>query len=215
VVGADVYECTWQYHHKFHPTITTLLNGLPAETPAMIEHDHLGILKKPSKLNFYDDDPILFFNHWQIHKFPGWLYRKAHLRLNSTSQARSQLWKAWKKSALDGVTMRYLDERLLHKEPVLRPYWSMRNRGDLEGAEMYLNTHSDAIIASVDLDGTISGWSPLAIKFSDLRSFGQGGDSNARTRTPGEFEPDDGSLQVMAVDTGTWPNEVTYIIHCE
>jgi len=63
-----------------------------------------------------------------------------------------------------------------------------------------------AIMASVDLDSSISGWTPLAVKIADLYSFGQGGDANSRTRSKAPDFDNDG-LQVLAVDSGTWPNE--------
>lgn len=61
-------------------------------------------------------------------------------------------------------------------------------------------------MAVVDLDNSISGWAPLAIKIADLHSFGQGGDANSCTRLKDPDFDSDG-LQVLAVDSGTWPNE--------
>lgn len=125
----------------------------------------------------------------------------------STSQARSRLWKRWKDTpGFDGVVVRWLDETLLRREPLLRPYWRRRDSGDLIGAEEFLNENVDAIMATVDLDNSISGWTPLAIKIADLYSFGQGGDANSRTRSKAHDFDNDG-LQVLAVDSGTWPNE--------
>jgi hypothetical protein len=67
-------------------------------------------------------------------------------------------------------------------------------------------------MASVDLDNTISSWTPLAMKINDLYSFGQGGDACSRTRSNAasqEDDEDEAALHVIAVDTGTWPNEVS------
>ena len=93
---------------------------------------------------------------------------------------------------------------------MLRPYWRKRDLGQLDAAEEYLDENRDAVIASVDLDSTISRWTPLAMKINDLYSFGQGGDACSRTRSnvTSQEEDEETALHVIAVDTGTWPNEV-------
>ncbi|KAL1611983.1 hypothetical protein SLS60_000206 [Paraconiothyrium brasiliense] len=208
VQGADVYECSWLYDHKFHPVISTKLNGETVDTPDMIRHDWLGVLKKPSRCNFMDENPLLDF------KAPTSSFMSRFFRTNikrqeiSTSRARSQLWKAWKKRLdLDGVVVRFVDEELIRKEALLRPYWRRRDRGSLMRAEDYLALHADAIMASADLTSDISAWTPLAIRMSDLFSFGQGGDAVIFTRTKTLQRDTENNLHVIAVDTGTWPNE--------
>lgn len=208
VQGADVYECSWLYDHKFHPTITTKLNGETVETPDMIRHDWLGVLKKPTRCTFTDENPLLAFKS-PTSSFMSRLFRN-HIKQQeiSTSRARSQLWKAWKKrNDLDGVVIRWVDEELIRKETLLRPYWRRRDRGSLLKAEDYLALHADAIMASSDLTSDISAWTPLAIRMSDLFSFGQGGDAVIFTRTKTLQRDTDRNLHVIAVDTGTWPNE--------
>jgi hypothetical protein len=208
VQGADVYECSWLYDHKFHPTITTKLNGELVDTPDMIRHDWLGVLKKPSRCTFADENPLLAFKTFTSN-FVSRLFRTNIKRQEiSTSRARSQLWKAWKKrNDLDGVVIRWVDEELIRKEALLKPYWRRRDRGSLVKAEDYLALHADAIMASSDLTSDISAWTPLAIRMSDLFSFGQGGDAVIFTRTKTLQRDTDQNLHVIAVDTGTWPNE--------
>ena len=208
VQGADVYECSWLYDHKFHPTITTKLNGESVDTPDMIRHDWLGVLKKPTRCTFTDENPLLAFKA-PTASFVSRLFRSNIKQQEiSTSRARSQLWKAWKKrNDLDGVVIRWVDEELIRKEALLRPYWRRRDRGSLLKAEDYLALHADAIMASSDLTSDISAWTPLAIRMSDLFSFGQGGDAVIFTRTKTLQRDTDRNLHVIAVDTGTWPNE--------
>jgi hypothetical protein len=208
VQGADVYECSWLYDHKFHPTISTKLNGMSVDTPDMIRFDWLGVLKKPTKCTFTDENPLLGFKT-ATSSIMSRLFRTNIKRQEiSTSRARSQLWKAWKKRLdLDGVVIRWVDEELLRKEALLRPYWRRRDRGSLLRAEDYLALHADAIMASSDLTSDISAWTPLAVRMSDLFSFGQGGDAVIYTRTKTLARDTDQSLHVVAVDTGTWPNE--------
>jgi hypothetical protein len=208
VSAADVYECSWLYDHKFHPTITTKLNGDSVQTPDMIKFDWLGVLKKPTRCTFADENPLLEFKS-ATSSFMNRCFRTNVKRQEiSTSRARSQLWKAWKKRLdLDGVVVRWVDEELVRKDTLLRPYWRRRDRGNLLKAEDYLALHADAIMASADLTSDISAWTPLAIRISDLFSFGQGGDAVIFTRTKTLAGDTDSSLHVIAVDTGTWPNE--------
>jgi hypothetical protein len=207
VLDADVYESHWTYDHKFHPIIHTTLNGEVIETPPIIRWDHLGVLKKPTKFSFHHDDPLITFRSLKSHALTRWLGLDTHHNPVSTSRARSRLWNAWKNTpGFDGVIVRWLDERLLRKDPLLRPYWRRRDRGNLAGAAAFLNENADGVMTAVDLDNSISGWAPLAIKIADLHSFGQGGDANSRTRSKDPDFDNDG-LQVLAVDSGTWPNE--------
>lgn len=208
VQGPDVYECSWFYDHKFHPTITTKLNGVAVDTPDMIRHDWLGVLKKPSRCTFADENPLLSFKTATSNLFSRLFRTNIKQQEISTSRARSQLWKAWKKrNDLDGVVIRWVDEELIRKESLLRTYWRRRDRGSLVKAEDYLALHADAIMASSDLTSDISAWTPLAIRMSDLFSFGQGGDAVVFTRTKALQRDTDSTLHVIAVDTGTWPNE--------
>jgi hypothetical protein len=208
VQGSDVYECDWVYNHQYHPVINTRLNGYPVDTPEMIEHDWLGLLKKPSGTSFVDDNPLLSFSTLE----PSFIGRFTKLNTKtlpaSTSQKRSQLWKVWKqRSNIDGVVIRWLDERLLRKDGLLKSYWRKRDRGALDKAEDYLALHADTIMASSELSNEISAWTPLAIRLADLFSFGQGGDAVVYTRTKALQPDNDDTLHVIAVDTGTWPNE--------
>jgi hypothetical protein len=195
----------------FHPTILTTLNGQRVDTPPLILYDHLGVLTKPKHVSFLDDNPLFSFTSVKSNAITRRLGLYSRKYPVSTSQARSRLWKAWKDdSGFDGVVVRWLDERLLRRDPILRPYWRKRDVGYLDAAEAYLDENRDAVLASIDLDHTISSWTPLAMKINDLYSFGQGGDACSRTRSNATREQDDdgAALHVIAVDTGTWPNEV-------
>lgn len=162
-------------------------------------------------MSFLHDNPLFSFTSTRSYAITRWLGVHTRRYPVSTSQARSWLWKAWKEDpGFDGVIVRWLDERLLRRDPILRPYWRKRDLGQLDAAEEYLDEHRDAVMAGVDLDSTISNWNPLAMKINDLYSFGQGGDACSRTRSnvTSQEEDEDSALHVIAVDTGTWPNEV-------
>ncbi|KAK5058785.1 hypothetical protein LTR84_011049 [Exophiala bonariae] len=206
--GPDFYESKWTYDHKLHAKIQTRLNGRKVETPPLIEHDWLGLLKKPSHDTFANEDLMLHATYWNTNLVARTMGLSNHVVPISTTAARTMLWKQWKANPdFDGVLTRWLDERLLRSDKVLLPYWTYRNRGDLRAAHKYLMDHFDAIRASVDLNPQISGWTPLAIKMGDLQRFGTGGDSTSLTTT-GKVEDDtDNVLHVFAADYGTWPNE--------
>lgn len=157
-----------------------------------------------------DDNPLFGFNTIRTTAVTRWLGVDTRRYPVSTTQSRSWLWRAWKDDpTFDGVIVRWLDERLLRRDLTLKPYWRKRDSGHLDAAEQYLDKNRDAVMASVDLDSTISKWTPLAMKINDLYSFGQGGDACSRTRSNVTAQEDDETaLHVIAVDTGTWPNEV-------
>jgi glycosyltransferase involved in cell wall biosynthesis len=208
VQGADVYENRWLYDHRFHPTIFTTINGQKIQTPPMIENDFLGVLSKPKNTSFVQDNPLLHCDSLSSNIFTRALGLTSKRFPVSTSRARSTMWKAWKDRAdLDGIIVRWMDERLLRRDKVLAPYWRSRDHGDLASAKKYLDLRADAVMASADLDDNISSWTSLAMKMSDLFNFGPGGDAVVHTRSKDFGSDTDKTLHVMASDTGTWPNE--------
>jgi hypothetical protein len=189
------------------------LNGKRVDTPPLIKYDHLDVLRKPTNLSIIDDNPLFSFSSISSNPISRWLGLHTRRYPVSTSQARSQLWKAWKNDpGFDGVIVRWMDERLLRRDPVLLPYWRHRDFGDLGAAKKFLDVNRDAVLSIVDLDHTISSWTPLALKINDLYSFGQGGDACTRTTSnvTTQEEDDQDALHVIATDTGTWPNEVSF-----
>ena len=207
--GENEYRCKWSYDHKFHPVITTRLNGQEVCTPPMVVHDWLDVLKKPRKCSFADENPLLYFGSVSTSWFSRLLALNTRRFEVSTSQARTHLWKTWKLSKdLDGVMVRWLDERALRSNKVMRSYWAARDRGSFTVAEQNLSANADAIMASVDLDSDTSSWTPLAFKMADFFYFGLGGEAVINTRSiANQLQADGNTLHVLATDTGTWPNE--------
>ncbi|KAJ5798080.1 Glycosyl transferase [Penicillium pulvis] len=206
--GTNVFHSRWMYDHKFHPTIITTINGTEVKTPPMVEHDSFRILSKPKYTSFVHDDPLSSCESLRSNAITRFLgLTKKHFSV-STSRARSLMWKAWKdRDDLDGVTVRWMDDRILRRDSVLAPYWRSRDRGNLSAAKEYLDLHADAMMASADLNDDVSSWTPLAVKMSDLFNFGPGGDAVITRRSKEMSSDNDSTLHVMAADTGTWPNE--------
>jgi glycosyltransferase involved in cell wall biosynthesis len=209
IEGSNIYHSRWTYEHRSHPVIKTTLNGLPADTPPMIRYDWFKVLSKPEKCSFLADDPLLLFDSMKTNFVWRMLGLNVRTHRISTSIARTCLWEAWKKSKnLDAPTVRWLDELALRSDKTLKPYWRARDWGHFNAATSYLDAQCDAVMARTDINPDISSWTLLAYKMSDLYSFGQGGDATINTRTQMSQMPDeDDVLHVLAMDTGTWPNE--------
>ncbi|KAF3390281.1 hypothetical protein F1880_008989 [Penicillium rolfsii] len=206
--SGDVYESRWLYDHKFHPTIFTTINGMKVQTPPMIEHDYLGVLAKPTYTSFAHDNPFFYIDSLRSNFFTRLLGLNKKRFIVSTSRSRSLMWKAWKDRVdLDGIIVRWMDDRILRKDEVLAPYWRSRDWGNLRAARKYMELRADAVMASADLDNNISSWTPLAVKISDFFNFGPGGDAVVTTRSKEVSSDTDKTLHVMAADNGTWPNE--------
>ncbi|KAJ5119712.1 hypothetical protein N7448_010381 [Penicillium atrosanguineum] len=206
--SGDVYQSTWLYDHKFHPTIFTLLHDKKVSTPPMIEHDYLGVLSKPKSTSFVNDNPFVYCNSLHSNFLTRLLGLTKKRFTVSTSRARSLMWKAWKDRVdFDGIIVRWMDDRILRRDAVLAPYWRSRDWGNLKSAKKFMDLRGDAVMASADLDDNISSWTPLAVKISDLFNFGPGGDAVVTTRSKESGSDTKDNLHVMAADTGTWPNE--------
>ncbi|KKY22813.1 putative glycosyl group 1 family protein [Phaeomoniella chlamydospora] len=216
IQGSEVHHASWSYEHKFHPEISTTLNGNPVGTPPMIAEDWFHVLQKPDRCGFLSDNPLLSFSSVNSN------FVSRLLRLNikrypiPTSHARTQLWKLWKTGReLDAITARWLDEGLLRSDGVLNSYWRNRDLGRLDAAKEYLDAQADTVMARVDVDPEISSWVHIAFKISDLYGFGQGGDSRINTRTLStQLRDSDDELHILAMDTSTWPNEPGGVSAC-
>jgi hypothetical protein len=216
IQGSDVHNSKWTYDHKFHPIISTTFNGEPSTTPPMIQYDWFHVLQKPSKCSFLNDNPLFSFSSIKTSFASRMLGLNVKRNPIPTSHARTHLWKSWKSGKeFDAITARWLDENLLRSDSVLRPYWRNRDFGLLDTAGNYLDAQADTILARVDIDPEVSSWTPLAFKISDLHSFGQGGDARINTRTLStQLQDSDSELHVLAMDTGTWPNEPGGVSAC-
>lgn len=213
---SDVYNAKWTYDHKFHPIISTTLNGEPSPTPPMIQDDWYNVLQKPKNCSFLDDNPLFSFSSVKA----GFVSRMFGFNVKRypipTSLAREHLWKSWKSGKeFDAATTRWMDELLLRSDRVLNPYWRNRDFGRLDAAGKYLDALGDTVLARVDMDPEVSSWTWLAFKMSDLYSFGQGGDARINTRTLStQLQDSDSQLHILALDTATWPNEPGGVSAC-
>ncbi|PIA89522.1 hypothetical protein CB0940_07528 [Cercospora beticola] len=208
-LGSDVYRCWWNYDHRSHPTIHTTMNGQTVMTPEKIRFDHYHILAKPRKNSFLVDNPLISFRNQRSNVLTRLFKFHEKWYPISTGAARNILWKTWKGTKdLDAVSIRWLDEMALRRDRVLTAYWLRRDLGLLHSARAYFQSNADSILARTDLDPEVSSWSSIAFKYGDLDSFGQGGDARINTRDQStQIRDTHDTLNVLAMDTGTWPNE--------
>jgi len=216
IQGEDTYHASWDYEHKFHPTVIVTLNGQPIATPPMIGEDWFHVLKKPENCSFLSENPLLPFSSIKMNAVSRFFGRHTKRYPIPTSVARTHVWKAWRSSDdVDAVTARWLDEKLVRSDPIVRPYWRLRDMGRLAAAKAYLDVQADAIMARVDVERQTSSWTHLAFKISDLYSFGEGGDARINTRQLGsQLADSDSELHVLAMDTSTWPNDPGGVSNC-
>ncbi len=216
IQGDDTYHASWDYDHKFHPTVAVTRNGEPVATPAMISEDWFHVLKKPENCSFLGENPLLPFCSINTNAVSRFLGLNAKRYPIPTSVARTQVWKAWRSSPdVDAVSARWLDEKLVRSDAAVRPYWRLRNMGRLAAAKAYLDAQADTIMARVDVDPQTSSWVHLAFKISDLYSFGEGGDARINTRKlESQLADSDRELHVLAMDTSTWPNDPGGVSNC-
>ncbi|KAF2216717.1 glycosyltransferase family 4 protein [Cercospora zeae-maydis SCOH1-5] len=208
-LGSDVYRCWWNYDHRSHPTIHTTMNGQTVMTPDKIRFDHYQVLAKPRKNSFLVDNPLISFRNQRSNALTRLFKSHEKWYPISTGAARNILWKTWKGTKdLDAVSIRWLDEMALRRDRVLTAYWLRRDLGLLHSARAYFQSNADSILARTDLDPEVSSWSSIAFRYGDLDNFGQGGDARINTRAQStQIRDTHDTLNVLAMDTGTWPNE--------
>ncbi|KAJ3197292.1 hypothetical protein HK101_004773 [Irineochytrium annulatum] len=146
----------------------------------------------------------------------------------STLRKREDLWASWRAGKVAGVFAREIDERFLRDEPVLKNYWRYRDRGDTLGARAVLAEQKQALDVCLKVPDRPATRTHLKIRYSDLYMLGVGGDAHqifsfdeevVDNKTLGSFftlrkpqpavaqgKVSDGKrLNVMNVDSGTWP----------
>jgi hypothetical protein len=211
IEGEKVYNAVWTYDHRFQATLRVTLGGAEIPVPAMISEDWFNVLQRPTVNSFRSENPLV--------EFPPRMGTLSRLFKRNTkrypvpiSRGRSYLWQAWKTSHdVDAVTARWLDETMMRSSAVLKPYWQHRERGRLCAATEYLNANADAILPELDLDQKISSWVPLALRYSDLHTSVA---TTIQTQPPQTDTTSSDNLHVLAMDTGTWPNEPGGVSAC-
>lgn len=211
-------ETAWSYDHNAHPTLRTTIAGNVVPTPKYASEDHFKLTKPPKETNYLEEDLVWGFrNAFKVTRSPIRRFFLGLFELDvrrtrlTTWKFREALWRKWKAGFdLDAAAATHLDEQSLRNEPLLKPYWRARDRGDLHSAISFLRKHVDAIEGAIDLAPEVGGWTFLAIKMSNLFSMGPAGDMVVNTRSTETFNvvgKDKPSLHVLAADTGTWPTE--------
>ncbi|KAI8845454.1 hypothetical protein BC829DRAFT_280848 [Chytridium lagenaria] len=119
-----------------------------------------------------------------------------------------------------------IDEVLLREEPLLKRYWSLRDKGDHKSARRYLLTNEPSIHAILHIDQDVSSRCHLAIRFQDLYMMGNGGDARRimpvmaapisldTRRSNTELWREREFVRVLELATGTWPSSSGGVSNC-
>ncbi|KAL3492287.1 hypothetical protein BJX62DRAFT_250706 [Aspergillus germanicus] len=211
VEGDKIYNAVWTYDHRLQPTLRVTLNGAETPVPPMISDDQFNVLQRPAVKSFQCDNPLASFPI-RMGTRSRLLRRNVKRHPVPVAQGRSHLWQSWKTTnEVEAVTAKWLDERVLRSSDILKPYWQHRDRAELEAATEYLNANAEAILPELDLDQKVSSWVPLALRFSDLQSLAS---TNTQAHSAQLSDTSSDNLHVLAMDTGTWPNEPGGVSAC-
>ncbi|GAM86496.1 hypothetical protein ANO11243_045100 [Dothideomycetidae sp. 11243] len=210
--------------------------------PEQILNDEYGFLKKPKNVHFEDEDllihhpldwiervcrPYMSAGHsWSpksnnrlVKQIPSSWSRtdlKIVYRKMTTAQLRTKLWKSWAKPPyLDAVTACFLDELILRQEPLLKPYWRLRDAGHLLKAVHALDENLEQIVSAIEPTVEASQTCPLLIKTSDLFEMGLAKDSTRLTARPEDTYRDTANTtSVIFSDNGCWPDNPGGVSNC-
>jgi hypothetical protein len=211
IEGEKIYNAVWAYDHRFQPSLSVTLNGAQIPVPSIISEDSFSVLERPAVRPFRCENPLVEFPP-RVGVLSRLFKRNIQRYPVPITQGRSHLWQSWKTSnEVDAVTARWLDGMMLRSSDILKPYWQQRDRGKLEGATEYLSANADAILPELNLNPKISSWVPLALRFSDLRTAVA---SNKQAQSVQMGNTTSENLHVLAMDTGTWPNEPGGVSAC-
>ncbi|KAJ0418830.1 hypothetical protein BJY00DRAFT_324634 [Aspergillus carlsbadensis] len=206
-----LYNAVWTYDERFQATLRVTLNGAEIPIPPMISDDWFEVLQRPRVNTFHSDNPLSPFPS-RIGALSRLLKHNVKRYPVRISRGRSHLWQSWKSSnEVDAVTAKWLDERILRSSYILKPYWKQRDRGELEVATEYLNANAKAILPELDLTHQVSSWVPLGMRFGDLRNLAS---SDTQILSGHADDTTSENLHVLAMDTGTWPNEPGGVSAC-
>ncbi|KAK4191033.1 family 4 putative glycosyltransferase [Podospora australis] len=241
VINGKEYVTTSDYQHRRDPVMMTVVeeeNGTKTATgkpPVVFDLEHEALfLVRPSDPYFENDD--LLIHHRADHvrrmaKFCGrklswvsllnpavWIYRrkKTIYRPVPTWWLRTELWDHWRKSGvLDAIAACWMDELILREEPLLKKYWSARNKGQLDTAKKALESKIEQIVSAIEIEKDVSEVCLLPIKSSDLYAMGLGRDANQLTMRPDDcFKDTHDRISVIFNDIGCWPDSPGGVSNC-
>lgn len=240
--SGQTYELQWIYNHARSANVEASFyhNGVrrPCFPPPEIIEEKFGLLEKPKKFCFYDEDLLIYHSSTSLKRLVSssqGLFAKAsnalisswplrHTRLGevvsyhklSSSALRAALWNSWQSAPyLDALTASSIDEFILRKEPLLNEYWRLRDRGSLRHAAEVLDRDLDRVVSAIEPTYESSSKCPLLIKPADLFIMGMGKDANQMTyRLDHAYCDSESATSVIFSDNGCWPDSPGGVSNC-
>jgi hypothetical protein len=234
----ETKDYVWQYSHKRDPTISLNVydnvGQYQKESKKMHTlEDTLKLFAKPTNISF-DEENLIFYHSANAvlaaasaadskesttnSNNKKKLGRSKDIVRNpmSTIRLRTSLWKDWaSRTDMDAVTVCYLDEKILRREPSLKKYWRLRDAAHFLKAKSYLNDHLDEIVSSIDISDEVAAKTPLMIRPADLFTMGLSKDSNHVVPKPEDAYIDtEDRVAVIFTDTGCWPDAPGGVSNC-
>jgi hypothetical protein len=236
---------SWTYKHKRDPVVESFLEEGSTKShivnvPKVFEEEEQ-LLTKPTHLSFDSDDLLIYHRPYHLRTMKlgttekhgileqmlcklapldifglsHWSHKVVYQRV-PTWRLRTELWRLWLKSTeLDAATACWLDEYILRKEPLLKPYWKLRDTGQLLQATQTLDENNDRIISAVDVTSDVSQSCVLLIKLADLYTMGLGKDATQITNRPEDcFQDSRDRISVIFNDIGCWPDAPGGVSNC-
>lgn len=136
-----------------------------------------------------------------------------------TKASRTKLWQAWNRGEIDGFIAQMWDEAILRKEPSLRGYWSLRDKGRYVEAVEFLDSNYESIHTRCMINASQKDiMSIFCYRMQDLYIMGIGGQSlnlcgNGKdifpTRAGERYK-----LRIAGLDSGSWPFDGGGVASC-
>lgn len=152
-----------------------------------------------------------------------WTRELRHDTKYPTLKARILLWKCWQKGKLEGVFVQMWDEAILRAERSLWKYWFLRDWGKGVKAQVYLREKQHLVTPRIQPEASHPDLRTHTMtKISDLLGLVPGGyvhdmvelESNYQdNKLVGSLE-DEPALDVVGIDSGTWPADGGGVAAC-
>ncbi|TPX63339.1 hypothetical protein SpCBS45565_g06692 [Spizellomyces sp. 'palustris'] len=195
-------------------------------TPSEIEQDPLSLLTAQAPASLYSSSEFfvsgLISKPRKSYTLKSPLGKLERIEYYSapypTLRRREILWAAWRRGDVPAPFARDLDERFLRAEPLLSAYWWRRDAGEFKGAQRVLREQKHKLSAELQMLDRPVTRTHLQIRYSDLYILGCGGDAH-KIYAEGDLDEENRHsirqsirenranelLQVMNLDSGTWP----------
>ncbi|XP_063934657.1 uncharacterized protein LOC135146429 [Zophobas morio] len=202
------------YTHPLHPTMQTMLlstgnimhRKIKIATPEIVKSDPFKLIESVPRRSIHHDDLLLTFK-MTSRKHGGFINQKwiqFYSRPATTQRKRVDLWTLWRSGYIEGVHAMDIDELFLREEPILKDYWLARDRGRKREAKLIISSKF-VQISNLVVQDTPNTRTHLQMKVSDLVELGCGGDASQIMTDDRATELNSEILQILSVDSGTWP----------